>query len=170
MVEWSSRSSLYGRIRMLKTAEISLRSLEKKDLDFLLDLENDREIWKVSCTTTPFTQAEIANYIYHSKQDITIAEQYRFVIDLKSTPIGCIDLYDYNLQEKSAGVGIVVSKPYRRKGYAKQALLQLIDYAWKHLQLVHLHSKIMPENKATVALFLKVGFLQKGNTKFVLNI
>ena len=155
---------------MLKTAEISLRSLEKKDLDFLLDLENDREIWKVSCTTTPFTQAEIANYIYHSKQDITIAEQYRFVIDLKSTPIGCIDLYDYNLQEKSAGVGIVVCKPYRSKGYAKQALLQLIDYAWKHLQLVHLHSKIMPENRATVALFLKVGFLQKENTKFVLNI
>ena len=58
MVERSSRSSLYGRIRMLKTAEISLRSLEKKDLDFLLDLENDREIWKVSGTTTSFTQAK----------------------------------------------------------------------------------------------------------------
>ena len=154
---------------MLKTAEISLRSLEKKDLDFLLDLENDREIWKVSGTTTPFTQAEIANYISHAKQDISIAEQYRFVIDFKDTPIGCIDLYDYNWQKQSAGVGIVVCKPYRRKGYAKQALLQLIDYAWKHLQLAQLHSKIMPENKASLALFLKVGFLQKGNTKFVLN-
>lgn len=154
---------------MLKTAEISLRSLEKKDLDFLLDLENDRKIWKVSGTTTPFTHTEIANYISHAKQDIVIAEQYRFVIDLKGTPIGCIDLYDYNWQKQSAGVGIVVCKPYRRKGYAKQALLQLIDYAWKHLQLKQLHGKIMPENKATVTLFLKVGFLQKGNIKFVLN-
>ena len=154
---------------MLKTAEISLRSLEKKDLDFLLDLENDREIWKVSGTTTPFTQAEIANYISNAKQDIAIAEQYRFVIDLNGSPIGCIDLYDYNFEKQNAGVGIVVCKPYRRKGYAKQALLQLIDYAWKHFQLVQLHSKIMPENKATTDLFLKVGFLQKGNTKFVLN-
>ncbi len=154
---------------MLKKAEISLRSLENKDLDFLLDLENDRKIWKVSGTTTPFTQAEITNYIAHAKEDIAIAEQYRFVIDLKGTPIGCIDLYDYNWQKQSAGVGIVVCKPYRRNGYAKQALLQLIDYAWKHLQLKQLHSKIMPENKATLALFLKVGFLQKGNTRFVLN-
>ena len=154
---------------MLKTAEISLRSLEKNDLNFLLDLENDREVWEVSGTTTPFTQEEIANYISYAKQHIAIAEQYRFVIDLKGSPIGCIDLYDYNFEKQNAGVGIVVCKPYRRKGYAKQALLQLIDYAWEHLQLAQLHSKIMPENIATVSLFLKVGFLQKGNTKFVLN-
>ena len=95
---------------MLKTAEISLRSLEKKDLDFLLDLENDREIWKVSCTTTPFTQAQITNYISHAKQDIAIAEQYRFVIDLKGTPIGCIDLYNYNWQKQSAGVDQLMEK------------------------------------------------------------
>lgn len=154
---------------MLKTIQISLRSLEKKDLAFLLALENDTSIWKVSGTTTPFTEAQIANYISHAKQDISIVEQYRFVIDVAGTPIGCLDLYNYNWERKSAGIGIVVCEPYRRKGYAKEALLQLIDYAWKDLQLEQLHSEIMPENKGSRALFLKLGFLQKRNTKFVLN-
>ncbi|MEE2699934.1 MAG: GNAT family N-acetyltransferase [Bacteroidota bacterium] len=154
---------------MLKTVEISLRSLENKDLDFLLALENDTSIWGVSGTTTPFTEVQIENYIQHAKQDIGIAEQYRYVIDLQGSPIGCVDLYNYNWQKKRAGVGIVITETYRRKGYAKQALLQLINYAWNHLHLEQLHSKISPENKGSIALFSKVGFLQKGNTLFVLN-
>ena len=131
---------------MLEKSEISLRSLEKEDVDFLLNLENDTSIWEVSRTVAPFTKEEIADYISNAKQDIIIAEQYRFVINLKGVQIGCIDLYEYNWKEKRAGVGIVICKEYRRKGYAKQALLQLIDYAWKHLQIIQLHSKIMPEN------------------------
>ena len=33
---------------MLKEKEISLRTLESTDLDFLLDIENDRSLWNES--------------------------------------------------------------------------------------------------------------------------
>ena len=153
---------------MLKNPDISLRSLEREDLDFLFALENDRSIWKVSGTTECYTKEQIANYIENARQDILIAEQYRFIIDLKGTPIGCIDLYDYNWEKQIAGVGIVVCKSYRKRGYAKEALLQLIEYSWKFLRLEQLYSEVLPENKVSIALFLKVGFLQKGRNKFVL--
>lgn len=154
---------------MLKRSDISLRSLEKEDLDFLLTLENNTSIWEVSGTTQAYTEKKIANYIKNAKQDIAIAEQYRYVIDYKGIAIGCIDLYDYNWEKKMAGVGIVVTDAYRKKGYAKQALLQLIDYSWNQLHLEQLYSKIMPKNKSSIALFSRVGFLQKDKTKFVLN-
>ena len=48
---------------MLEKSEISLRSLEKEDVDFLLNLENDTSIWEVSRTVAPFTKEEIADYI-----------------------------------------------------------------------------------------------------------
>ena len=35
-------------------------------------------------------------------------------------------MYDYNFMKNQAGVGIVVIEDYRRNGYAKQALEQLI--------------------------------------------
>ena len=144
---------------MLKEKEISLRTLESKDLDFLLNLENDRTLWKVSGTTRSFSEKEIRNYITHAKQDIAISEQFRFVIDMDGIAVGCIDLYEYNWVKQKAGVRIVILKKYRRKGFAKQALELLIDYAWNKLKLKQLHTGIFSDNQSSVALFQSIGFL-----------
>ena len=85
---------------MLATAEIKLRTLKNTDLDFLFSLENDKSLWPVSGTTEPFSLAQLANYISYAKQDIAIAEQFRFVIDCQGKAIGCIDLYEYNFKKQ----------------------------------------------------------------------
>jgi len=154
---------------MLKEKEISLRTLESKDLDFLLNLENDRTLWKVSGTTRSFSEKEISNYISHAKQDIAISEQFRFVIDMDGIAVGCIDLYEYNWVKQKAGVGIVMLKKYRRKGFAKQALELLIDYAWNKLQLKQLHTGIFSDNQSSVFLFQSVGFQKLRKNNYVLN-
>ena len=154
---------------MLKEKEISLRTLESTDLDFLLNLENDRTLWKVSGTTKSFSEKEISNYISHAKQDIAISEQFRFVIDMDGIAVGCIDLYDYNWIKKNAGVGIVILKKYRRKGFAKQALKSLIKYAWEELRLKQLHTGIFSDNKSSLTLFKSVGFQKVHKNNYVLN-
>jgi len=143
---------------MLASAEIKLRTLEDTDLDFLFSLENDKSLWAVSGTTEPFSLLQLANYISHAKQDIAIAEQFRFVIDWQGKSIGCIDLYEYNFKKQNAGVGIVILKKYRRKGFAKQSLTLLIKYAWEKLHLKQLHTGIFSDNKASLALFQSLGF------------
>jgi len=154
---------------MLASAEIKLRTLEDTDLDFLFSLENDKSLWAVSGTTEPFSLADLANYISHAKQDIAIAEQFRFVIDWQGKAIGCIDLYEYNFKKQNAGVGVVILKEYRRKGFAKQSLTLLIKYAWEKLDLKQLHTGIFSDNKASLALFQSVGFEMLGQNNYVLN-
>jgi diamine N-acetyltransferase len=153
---------------MLATAEIKLRTLKDTDLDFLFSLENDKSLWAVSGTTEPFSLVQLANYISHAKQDIAIAEQFRFVIDCQGKAIGCIDLYEYNFKKQNAGVGIVILKEYRRKGFAKQSLTLLIKYAWEKLHLKQLHTGIFSDNKASLALFQSVGFEMVRQNNFVL--
>ena len=153
---------------MLVTAEIKLRTLKDTDLDFLFSLENDKSLWAVSGTTEPFSLVQLANYISHAKQDIAIAEQFRFVIDWQGKAIGCIDLYEYNFKKQNAGVGIVILKEYRRKGFAKQSLTLLIKYAWEKLHLKQLHTGIFSDNKASLALFQSVGFEMVRQNNFVL--
>ena len=153
---------------MLVSAEIKLRSLEDTDLDFLFSLENDKSLWAVSGTTEPFSLAQLANYISHAKQDIAIAEQFRFVIDWQGKAIGCIDLYEYNFKKQNAGVGIVILKQYRRKGFAKQSLTLLIKYAWEKLHLKQLYTGIFSDNKASLALFQSVGFEMVRQNNYVL--
>ena len=153
---------------MLVSAEIKLRTLKDTDLDFLFSLENDKSLWAVSGTTKPFSLLQLANYISHAKQDIAIAEQFRFVIDWQGKAIGCIDLYEYNFKKQNAGVGIVILKEYRRKGFAKQSLTLLIKYAWEKLHLKQLHTGIFSDNKASLALFQSVGFEMVRQNNFVL--
>ena len=153
---------------MLVSAEIKLRTLKDTDLDFLFSLENDKSLWAVSGTTEPFSLVQLANYISHAKQDIAIAEQFRFVIDWQGKAIGCIDLYEYNFKKQNAGVGIVILKEYRRKGFAKQSLTLLIKYAWEELHLKQLHTGIFSDNKASLALFQSVGFEMVRQNNFVL--
>jgi|TARA_B110000305_G_scaffold13122_1_gene12337 diamine N-acetyltransferase len=153
---------------MLATAEIKLRTLKDTDLDFLFSLENDKSLWAVSGTTESFSLVQLANYISHAKQDIAIAEQFRFVIDWQGKAIGCIDLYEYNFKKQNAGVGIVILKEYRRKGFAKQSLTLLIKYAWEKLHLKQLHTGIFSDNKASLALFQSVGFEMVRQNNFVL--
>ena len=154
---------------MLVSAEIKLRTLKDTDLDFLFSLENDKSLWAVSGTTEPFSLADLANYISHANQDIAIAEQFRFVIDWQGKAIGCIDLYEYNFKRQNAGVGIVILKEYRRKGFAKQSLILLIKYAWEKLHLKQLHTGIFSDNKASLALFDSVGFEMVRQNNYVLN-
>ena len=153
---------------MLVSAEIKLRTLKDTDLDFLFSLENDKSLWAVSGTTELFSLADLANYISHAKQDIAIAEQFRFVIDWQGKAIGCIDLYEYNFKRQNAGVGIVILKQYRRKGFAKQSLTLLIKYAWEKLHLKQLHTGIFSDNKASLALFQSVGFEMVRQNNYVL--
>jgi len=154
---------------MLKEKEIALRTLESTDLNFLFGLENDRTLWEVSGTTTPFSEEQLANYIQHAKEDIAIAEQFRFVIDLNGVAIGCIDLYEFNFEKQNAGVGIVILKKYRRKGFAKQALKALINHSWETLNLKQLHTGIFSNNKASLVLFKAVGFQKVRKNNYVLN-
>ena len=153
---------------MLVSSEIKLRTLKDTDLDFLFSLENDKSLWAVSGTTEPFSLADLANYISHANQDIAIAEQFRFVIDWQGKAIGCIDLYEYNFKRQNAGVGIVILKEYRRKGFAKQSLTLLIKYAWEKLHLKQLHTGIFSDNKASLSLFQSVGFEMVSLNNYVL--
>ena len=141
---------------MLKSDKILLRPLQLSDLDFLFEIENNKENWKYGTEDKQYTKEELTNYIANAKQDISNAGQFRFVIDFENTPIGFIDLFDYITN--SAGVGVIIVKNYRRRGFSKEALELLIDYATNTLKIEKLHCNIQKDNLASIKLFTSCGF------------
>ncbi len=141
---------------MLKSDKILLRPLQLSDLDFLFEIENNKENWKYGTENKQYTKEELTNYITNAKQDIATAGQFRFVIDFRNTPIGFIDLFDYTAN--SVGVGVIIVKNYRRRGFSKEALELLIDYATNTLKIEKLHCNIQKDNLASIKLFTSCGF------------
>ena len=147
---------------MLKGNNILLRPLKVSDLNFLFEVENNTDNWKYGTENKVYTKEKFTNYIANAKQDIATAGQFRFVIDLEKTPIGFIDLFDYTAN--SAGVGVIIAKNYRRRGFAKEALKLLSIYSFETLNLKRLDCNIEKDNLRSIKLFTSCGFeLEKEN-------
>ena len=151
---------------MLKGENIQLRALEPSDLETLYQWENNTNIWKVSKTIAPFSKHVLTQYLANAHQDIFTAKQLRLIIEKNHKPIGTIDLFDFEPTHQRAGIGILIADEYeRQKGYAKEALQLLIDYAFKQLQLKQIYCNISSANKASINLFSSLDFLLVGVKK-----
>ena len=140
-------------INALKSTDCKLRALEPTDLDLLYEIENQELVWEVSQTLTPYSRFVLKRYLENAHQDIFTAKQLRLVIELHKTqkPIGFIDLYDFDPQNKRVGVGILIfSQSDRRKGYATQALQLISKYVLKQLQLHQIYALIMQDNTKSI--------------------
>lgn len=151
----------------IKHTHICLRAVEKSDLDVLYACENDRAVWKVSNTQTPFSKYVLEQYLDTAHQDIYTNKQLRLMICLldSGVAVGTIDLFEFEPAHARMGVGILVFDAYRNKGYAYEALSCLKDYVFETLLLNQLYCNISASNSDSIRLFEKLGFQNSGLKK-----
>ncbi len=146
--------------------QIILSAPELEDLDFLYDLENNRALWKYSQTRVPISKTTLKAYLENiSKEPSLCADQMRFILKNDGIPVGCIDLYEIDHLNKRAGVGICVDEKYRNKGYAKQALKQLVVYSKEHLLLNQIYAETAVDNQSSSNLFEACNFKRVAELK-----
>lgn len=139
--------------------EISLRSMEPEDLDFLYGIENDPTIWDVGATNVPYSRYTLYEYIANSKNDIYADRQVRLIIeDSQKHAVGTLDITDFDPRHMRAQVGIVIQKSYRHKGLAQAALTKASHYAFHTLGLHQLYAIVPDSNQASLKLFENCGF------------
>ena len=155
-------------MQTLQGQHIFLRALEPEDLEFVYAVENDESIWEVSNTQTPYSKFLIRQYLKNAQQDIYEAKQIRLAICKIDTAkaIGLIDLFDFDAQNKRAGIGIIIqNETNRNQGLGKEALDLLVNYAFQKLQLHQLYANIGADNEASLKLFTTFGFQEIGVKK-----
>src|SRR5690554_492216 len=155
-------------MKTLKGEKIYLRALEPSDLDFLYHLENDESLWEVSNTVAPYSRFILNEYLENSHRDIYDVKQLRLVIckNDSTTPLGFIDLYDFDPKHFKVGIGIVIfNNDDRRKGFAFEALTLTCNYAFTHLNVHQVFAGITEGNEESISLFESAGFESNGFKK-----
>ncbi|RZP12377.1 MAG: N-acetyltransferase [Flavobacteriales bacterium] len=146
--------------------KINLRALELDDLEFLFKIENDSKFQKISSSILPFSKHYLEKYIMESNLDIFLEKQFRFVISIENNnPIGLIDLFDFDPINHRAGIGIVIINTHRKKGYALESVKLIEDISKKDLQIHQLYVSVGVDNKSSLNLFKKLGYLEIGVKK-----
>jgi diamine N-acetyltransferase len=151
----------------LKTDHCYLRALEPEDLEFVYKVENDESVWEVSNTNAPYSRFLIKEYLENAHKDIYEVKQLRMVIcNNADKAIGLIDLFDFDIKNKRAGIGILIKdKDNRFKGFGKSALKMMVNYSFNHLNLHQLFCNISEDNKPSIVLFEQQGFTKIGVKK-----
>lgn len=144
----------------MASSELKLRALEPDDIDLLYLWENSPEMWRYGYSQAPLSRQQIWTYIREYDSNPLTAGQLRLMIDAVGTTVGAVDLYDVDVLNRRAMVGIMIAGTHRRKGYASRALAIVGEYCRDNLGLFQLGAMVGADNEPSLELFKKSGFLE----------
>jgi diamine N-acetyltransferase len=152
---------------MLTSERLLLRAPEPEDLDTLYRWENDTTLWQYGNTLNPLSKFALREFIASCSDNIFETKQLRLMIIEKANnqPIGAIDLFELELFHQRVGVGIMIDQDYQKRGFAKEALQLIKNYAFEGLHLHQLFAHIPAKNSSSIALFKSSGFTESGVLK-----
>ena len=138
---------------------ITLRKIEPSDLPFLYQWENDASSWADGANHNPLSQRDLRDYIESTTGDIYKDGQLRLIIELDTAEtVGCIDLFDLDIRNRRAAIGMYIAPEFRNRGIGNQAVLAMEDYASKQLDLRLIYAVIATTNIPCMKLYENLGY------------
>lgn len=149
----------------MNESKIILRAVEIKDIDLIYKYENDIDAWTGGINSRFCSEYAIEQYVLSSQNESAFSQQQiRLMIDVDVSgtlqTVGCVDLYDIDVRNSKAGVGIYIDKAFRRRNYASNAVMELTNYAFNILNLHQLYAFVGKDNIYSNNVFEKCGFFK----------
>lgn len=150
----------------IKNDKVALRVAEPNDSVIIFSWENDMQVWRDSETRVPYSLRQIEQFLLNNN-NLYSEKQLRLMIeDVKNgKPVGCIDIYDYDEFNSRAGIGILIDEKYRGQGFAKNAILLLLNYCFNTLLINQVFALTLATNINSINLFKSLGFEECGQKK-----
>ncbi|MDR1143404.1 MAG: spermidine N1-acetyltransferase [Spirochaetaceae bacterium] len=139
--------------------KLTLRPLERKDLSFVHDLDNERRTMAFWFEEPYESLDELTNlYDKHIHDD----HERRFVIDVDDQFAGIIELVNINFIHRHTEIQIIIKSDFQGLGLAKIAMSKGMDYAFNILNMYKIYLYVDAENHKAVHIYKGLGFVQEG--------
>jgi len=151
----------------LVTKRLILRPLKNSDAKETVANINNLNVSKwLLVVPHPYKFKDAKKWIKDTQKDWKKRkkESYSFGIELKSQKkiIGGIGLHKVNKFQGKADVGYWLGQKYWRQGYGSEALMAILDFAFRKLKLRRLEAGIFAKNPSSGKLLRKFGFKLEG--------
>ncbi|KUO74078.1 MAG: hypothetical protein APF77_23095 [Clostridia bacterium BRH_c25] len=152
------------KVTSLSGSKVTLRPGVESDFHILYKWYNDTELnklagWNNSRVTSDKLRYNMSRSFGYDPMNLMIDNK-------EGTPIGTIQLYDFNEQDKSCKLGIRIGdRDYWGKGYGEDAVKTILEYAFMKIDIYRVTLKVYEYNERAVKCYLKCGFRNEGRTR-----
>lgn len=150
----------------LEGNNIFLRLPGEQDVDHIFHWENDTDNLAYNVNKEFVDKSVVREWIRTRQHDLLLENELRLMICVSDGRLaGSIDLFEFNIEHRRAGLGIIVEEQFRNKGIATEALLLVKDYCFRKLKMNSLWCNISASNALSIGLFEKCGFELSGTKR-----
>ena len=146
---------------ILKGKLVTLRPIEREDLDFVISLINDPDIEKsiVGWSWPVSKKDEEQWYASFRNSDSTV----RYIIETEEGNVGLTGLANIDWKNGSAkGAGIRIKPGIQSKGLATDAYMTMFRFAFNELRLHRINTSAFEDNNASLRFQEKCGCKREG--------
>lgn len=147
---------------MINGELVSLRAANNHDMEISRIWSNDEEIAAFVDRARPVSEIEHVKWWENIVQNQNIC--FFAVEDCKSKEhIGNIWLYDIDCRHRKAELRVLIGdKRYWSKGYGREAVGLLVEFAFKKLNLNKVYAYVLASNPRAKKMFESCGFVVEG--------
>ncbi|SER92173.1 diamine N-acetyltransferase [Vreelandella subterranea] len=141
--------------------DLKLRALERNDLRFVHQLNNNQSIMSY-WFEEPYESFDELEELYN--KHIHDNAERRFVAeDNSGHAIGLVELIEINYIHRSAEFQIIIAPDYQGKGFARTLIHQALHYSFTILNLHKIFLIVAVENIKAIHLYQQSGFVEEGH-------
>lgn len=146
--------------------KVILRLIEEQDQQMLQSLIHDSEIVKITKGYASYAsydhQMNWSRFLAGSGNDLHRIIAHK---EARKNGLGIIILSHVDFKDGTAEIYIKLMKSARKQGYGQDAVMALVSYGFRELNLSLICSHILESNVPSRKLFEKCGFRQEGVDK-----
>lgn len=149
---------------MIEGKRIRLRAFEGTDAAANHEFVNDPETLRGMMSGIPFPSSYADEQQWLSQQSSYTRGEYQFAVEKVDGDelAGRCGIIRVDWKNRMAKLAIMIGKPYRGRGYGKEAMELLCDFCFREMNLHKLRVSVFAFNEAAVRCYLSCGFREEG--------
>jgi RimJ/RimL family protein N-acetyltransferase len=146
---------------MIRGRRVALRPVEEDDYPLILRWQNHPEVWWYMDYDRPFSLADVREDMERSR-----TEGFPFLITVDGRPVGRIGLNQFHRRNRTCSLYLFIGEPeFWGRGYARDALMTLLTYAFDRLDLHLVHLWTLAANDRVIRVYERCGFVREAQLR-----
>ncbi|MFB6465517.1 GNAT family N-acetyltransferase [Cytobacillus sp. Hz8] len=152
---------------VLETERLLLREILEDDAEVLFSILSRKDVTRYYGQEAFQNREQACTLVHLFQKNFNENRGIRWGIERKDTHqlIGTIGLNAFVPKHKRAEIGYEIHSDYWRKGYATEAIFEILSYGFNVLELNRIGAVVFLENQASNQLLKKLGFQKEGILK-----